>query len=449
VAGDAPSPPPQSRTRVYSVVLVIVTISVVTLAVLLPVVLNRYVAPPPTPSGGPNVEVDSYAAESRWAGQYGDDPAVAVAPNGTIALAWEGLDEVAPPSGPGGMPIFTTAIFVSFSSDGGQQYSTPLYAGTSGTVSAFLPSLAFAPNGTLFLAYANATDSDDQQILVASAAPGENFTPGVVAEEGQELGRPWLLVLPGGDLVLAFEYGSLVEWSLSTDGGRSFGPPLILLEGLLTGATLSWEDEVTLVGLSVGALTFTTVSIWSASFNGTGTGFPILGTAATITMPYPFSDSSLNMSRPGPTVAFSNGLLYMVYANDSETTLALETSNANGSTWAGPWTLWSVKNTSIETPVAEADPRGALLALGWSDTEGGFWKTYAALYDVRTGLLSSPGLVSKLAGFPATVRNWHGTAMGLAITDSSHFVVAWDDGRGLNGTYGLTHVYACTVSAAL
>jgi hypothetical protein len=450
VAGDGPSPPPQlSRTRVYSVVLVVVTISVVALAVLLPVVLDRIPMPPPSPSGSTNVEVDSYPAGSSWAGQFGDDPTVAAAPNGTIAVAWEGFDEVAPPSSPGSLPTFTTAIFVSFSSDGGLHYSVPLYAGSPGTVSAFLPSLAFAANGTLFLAYANATNSDDEQIIVTSAAPGENFTPGVLAIQGQELGRPWLLVLPDGDLMLAFEYDTLVEWTASSDGGRLFGPPTILLEGLLTGATLSGGDDVTLVGLSDGASTFTTVSIWSVTFNVSGTGLAEIGDAATITLPYPYSVSLPNTSRPGPTVAFSSGVLYLIYANTSESVLRLQTSTTNGTTWAGPWTLWSARNTSIEMPMAQAAPGGGLLVLGWASTEGGFWKTYSAIYDIHTGLLSSPASVSDSNGFPASVRNWHGTSMGLAITDSTHFVMAWGDGRGLVGTYGLTHVYACTMTASL
>ncbi|MGC2289029.1 MAG: hypothetical protein WA688_04140 [Thermoplasmata archaeon] len=449
MAGDGPSPPNGSRTRIYSVVLVIVTISVVTLAVLLPVILNRYPIAPAPPSGGTNVQVDDYASGSTWTGQFGDDPTVAVAPNGTIAIAWEGLDEVAPPSTPGGPPVFTTSIFVSFSGDGGQHYSAPNPVGSSSTVSAFLPSLAFGPNGTLFVAYANATNGYDQEIVVASAAPGQNFTPGIVAEAGQDMGRPWLFVLASGVVVLVFEYNDLVEWAMSVDGGRSFEPPTILLEGLLTGATEWGADEVTLVGLSVGALTFTTVGIWSATFNATGAGVSQMGTAATIAIPYPYSVDAPELARPGPTVTFAGGLLYLLYASANESKLALQTSNTNGTTWAGPWTLWSGRNTSIETPEAQAAPGGTMLALSWASTQGGFWNTYAALYNVRTGLLSAPDTVSSLDGFPASVRNWHGTTMGLAIAGSTQFVVVWGDGRGLGGIYGLTHVYACTLTASL
>lgn len=451
VAIDDPPPPPKpSRTRVYSVVLVVVTLCVVTLAVLLPVVLNRYaVAPPPTPSAGANVQVDSYATGSNWTGQFGDDPSVAVAPNGTIAIGWEGLDELSPPSTPGGIPTFDTAIFVSFSHDQGAHYTAPQVVGPPATVAAIEPALAFAPNGTLFVAYTNATNTENEQILVDSAAPGRSFGPGVVAVAGQDLGEERLFVLPSGTLVLAFTYLALVEWTASTNGGRTFTVPTILLEGFLTGGTVWENDRITLVGLSVGALTFTTVSVWSVTFNATGAGPAQMGTAATMSIPYPVSEESANMSRPGPSVTASGSLLYLVYSSDNESELVLQTSSTNGSSWAGPWTLWSGQNLSIETPAVETGPGGNFLGVGWESTQGGHWQTYAAVFSIRSGLLSSPAAVSSAAGFPADVRNWHGWAMGLAILDSAHFVVAWGDGRGLAGTFGLTHIYASTVVAQL
>jgi hypothetical protein len=446
VAGEAPSPSKGSRTRIYSVTLVVVTATVVTLAIILPVILKEGSMPPSPPVAGSNIQLDTYDSGPNWTGQFGDDPTVATAPNGTIAVAWEGFDELAPPSTPAGPPTYTTAIFVSFSSDGGQHYSAPLYVGSPGTVSAGLPSLAFAADGTLFIAYDNATNTDNQQILVASETDGRNFTPGIVAEQGQDLGRPWLSAYPGGALGLAFEYNTFVEWALSTNAGETFGPPAIVLQGFLTGATEWGNGEVTLVGLSAGAYTFTTISMWSVTIGGNGTGTPEIGAAATTVLPYPTSADLPNLSRPGPTVAAVGNLLYLFFANDSETELTLEVSYTNGSTWAGPFKLWTPNGLVIETPVAEASPDGSEVALGWESTQGGFWKAYSAMYDVRTGLLSAPAPVSNMNGFPATVRNWHGTSMGLASTDSSHFVVVWGDGRGLSGTYGLTHVYACTMT---
>jgi hypothetical protein len=448
VAGDAPSPSRASRTRVYSVVLVVVTATVVTLAVILPVIYNRNPLPPSPPSTGTNVQVDDYAAGSSWAGEFGDDPAVAVAPNGTIAVAWEGLYEVSPPVTPGGAPNFTTAIFVSYSTDGGQHYSTPRYVDAPGTLSAFLPSLAFASNGTLFLAYGNATNTDNQAIIVASAAPGQNFTAGVVAERGQDLGRTWLAVLPNGGLFLAFQYSGFTEWASSTDGGRIFGAPTILILGTFTGGTL-WDGyEVTLVGLTSVASSTNTVAVWSETFNATGVGTHVMGTGATFGLSYGTDVLLPNLSRPGPTVTFSDGGLYLFFSIGNETELAMQTSSTNGSTWAGPYAIWTPHDTTIETPVAEGTATGVELALAWESTQGGFWKTYSAMYDTRTGLLSSPAVVSSADGFPAVVRNWHGTGMGFATAGSSHLVVAWGDGRGLGGTYGLTHIYACTLTAS-
>ena len=429
-------------------VLVIVTVAVVALAILLPTVLERYaMVPPPTPTGGANVQIDTYAAGTAWSGQFGDDPAVAVAPNGTIAVAWEGFDELAPPAKPSGVPTFETAIFVSFSNDGGQHYSSPRFAGSPGTVSAFRPTLAFAANGTLFLAYANATNSLNEEIIVTAAAPGQNFTAPVVAERGQYLSSPWLIVLPSGAVVLAFEYDTLVEWATSANGGRSFGSPVILLEGLLTGATEWGTNEITLVGLSAGVSIGTTASIWSITFNADGVGTPVVGSPATITVPYPSSAVLPNMSRPGPSITAAGGLLYLVYASGSESRLALQ-SSTNGTEWAGNWTVWSGHNASVETPVVLAGSSGARLVVAWESTQGGFWRTYAALYDLQNGLLSTPVAVSASNGFPASVRNWHGFQIGLAIASPTQFVVAWGDGRGLNGTYGLAQIYAATLTAS-
>ncbi len=427
-------------------VLVLVTVAVVALAVLLPAVLNPIAVPPPAPAPGANVQVDRYTSPPGWAGQFGDDPTTAIASNGTVAVGWEGLEETAPPSTPGGVPDFLSAIFVSLSTDGGQQFSPPRFVGAPGTVAAALPSLAFASNGTLFVAYANATNSDNQEIVVASASPGKNFSPWIVAVRGQDLGRPWLFTFSNGNLALAFEYNALVEWTLSRDGGRSFQTPTILLEGQLTGATQWSTDLVTLVGVSIGALTFTTVSIWSVTFNATGVGASHVGSAATFSMPYPFSADLPNIARPGPTVTAVGGTLYLVFAASNETELDLQTSTTNGSTWAGPWTFWSARNTTVETPAVEAAPDGRRMAVSWESTQGGYWEAYSALYDVRTGLLSPPSVVSTADGLPASVRNWHGTTMDLAITGSTQFVVVWGDGRGLTGTYGLTHIYSSVLT---
>lgn len=393
------------------------------------------------------MQVDEYAPASSWAGQFGDDPTVAVAPNGTIAVGWEGFDEIAPPTSPGGLPTFETAIFVSYSYDAGADYSTPVFVGSPGTVSSFLPSLAFTPSGTLYVAYVNATNSVNQEILVTSAAPGQNFSSAVVAQRGQDLGRPLLFVLSNGSLVLAFQYSDLVEWSSSTDGGKTFEAPAILGQGFLTAGTEWGSNEITLVGLSAGANTFTTVGIWSYTFLGTGAGAPVEGSVTTITMPFPYSILLPNLSRPGPTVAEASGLLFVVYAADNESELQLETSNTNGSDWAGPWVLQSGKNQTFELPMLATGPGGSQLVLTWLATAGGFWRTFAAVYDVQTGLLSSPERVSGAPGFPAAVRNWHGTTMGVAIAGRDQFTVAWGDGRGLNGTYGLTRIYACTLTA--
>lgn len=443
------SPPKRSRTRIYSVTLVVVTIVVVAVAILLPMILNSSVLPPPTPVAGTNVQVDTYAPGSNWSSQYGDDPTVAVAPNGTFAVAWEGLEELAPPASPGAPPTFETLVFVSYSYDQGQRYSVPEPVGSPGTSSAFQPSLAFAPNGTLFLAYANATDSSNQQILVASATPGHAFGPAVAAQRGENLGRPWLFILSTGTLVLAYDYNSFVEWTESTNGGTSFQPSIIGGIGLLTGATLWNGDWITLVGLGLGALTYTTAFVWSITFNATSESTPEIGAPATVTMPYPYSTQAPNMSRPGPSVASLGGTLYLLISSESESRLLLQTSTTNGSAWAGNSTLWSSPNTAIETPVVEAVPGSSLLILSWESTQGGHWETYAALYNVHTGLLSTPVAVSNAAGFPSAVRNWHGTAMGLAIASSTEFVVVWGDGRGLSGTFGLTQIYACTMLAEL
>lgn len=429
-------------------VLVIVTAAVVTTAVLLPILWGRGGVPPTAPSAGPNVGVDDYAAGSAWQGQFGDDPVVATAPNGTVAVAWEGVDELSPPATPGQPPTFNTSIFVSFSADNGGHFSPPLEVAASGTVAALLPSLAYAANGTLYLAYLNATNTPNQAILVKSAAPGSPFSGGAtVAVVGQQLGRPWLSVPPQGDVVLAFTYSSLVEWTVSTDGGRSFASPTILGEGVLTDGVLGPGGEVVLVGLSLGALTSTTASIWSAAFDPLSSTPAQEGTAATISLPFPAAISGPNLSRPGPAVAFAGGLLYLVYANNSEGTLMLATSNTNGTSWAGHWHLWDAPDGVVETPRVVTGPGGSDLALTWSGSVGGFWKTYAALYDVRSGLVSSPTTVSSVDGFAASVRNWHGTTMGLALTGTDRVVVAWGDGRGLTGVYGLTHVFACTLTA--
>jgi hypothetical protein len=366
-----------------------------------------------------------------------------------MAVAWEGLDELVPPPSVGGIPQFTTTIFLSFSTDGGSLFSPPMYVAAPGTTSGLLPALAYAPNGTLYIAYLNATNTDNEQLIVASAAPGMNFTPGVVVYQAQDLeGHPWLKVLPDGEVVLAFDYAGFVEWLSSVNGGRTFDEPTILLQGILTGGTLWESDRVTLVGLSTGADTAVDTGSWTVTFNATGAGGAVIGTGATISFPYPVNDDLPNFSRPGPSITFADGLLYLFFATDNETELAMQTSSTNGSTWAGVADIWSARATTIEMPVVNPAPDGTDLALAWLGTEGGFWKAYSALYDGRTGLLSVPTTVSGANGFPAAVRDWHGITMGFATTGSHQYTLVWGDGRGLSGTYGLTHLYACTLTSS-
>ncbi|MFZ0830188.1 MAG: hypothetical protein WCB18_05590 [Thermoplasmata archaeon] len=451
MAGEPPPRPKGTRTRIYSIGLVLITVAIIALVVWVPVILNQEVAvPPPSPTVGPNVHVDDYATGSGWAGQFGDDPTVAVAPNGTIAVAWEGLYELAPPSTPEGSPNYTTSIFVSESYDGGQEYSTPQLVGAPNTTQAFAPSLAFAPNGTLFVAYENYSANPIGEIIVTSAATGHRFTSLTVAERQESLSEPRIFVLRDGTVILTFNLLGLVEVAASTNGGQSFPLGTEVAQGIVTGATLWDGDLITLVGLNTLAEVVTNVTTWSATFNATGAGSPILGAPGYLTMPdpyFPLNATADAISLPGPTVAAAGGLLYLFYATDNETELVVQVSTTYGASWQVASTLLRAANETFEVPVAQTGLGGKRIVLSWESTQGNFWNTYAALYDVTTGLFSGPTLVSSADGFAASVRSWHGYAMGLAIEGSAECVAVWGDGRGLNGAAGLTHIFAATLTA--
>jgi hypothetical protein len=143
---------------------------------------------------------------------------IAAGSDGAIYAAWTEYD------GP---------LWLARSNDGGRSFSDPRKVSGDAASPARAPSLALAPDGTLYLAWTRGEDDAADIHVAKSADGGTRFSePRIVARSEGYSDAPKLAVGAGGVLHLAYaesEDGPLVRhhvrYTRSTDGAQTFAPP--------------------------------------------------------------------------------------------------------------------------------------------------------------------------------------------------------------------------------
>jgi hypothetical protein len=172
---------------------------------------------------------------------------------GRLHLVWLHTTEDAPT---GGLPLPPNPIMTKHSDDGGQTFSEPLQISDPQRRLSVAPSVALAPDGTVHVVYYDFVDDmRDYQglegptwpgkwalIVTSSTDAGENFSRGVVVDDGVvppervllifTMPPPALAAGSDGSLYVAWHDGRNEDWDVflsgSSDGGRSWNNPMRL-----------------------------------------------------------------------------------------------------------------------------------------------------------------------------------------------------------------------------
>ncbi len=227
-------PASRRRLRRAAIVAVAAAVAIITSAVFL---LPRPGATPTAPY--PNVRIDQYPANGSKTPQ-GVEPRVAVAPNGTIGITWIRFDPIIPTLYLNQDTNFTTQIWYAFSSNTGATFSPPELVSGDRT-ECVDPSIVFAPDGTLLIAYLS-TPSANHSVLLAYERPGQPTFASEVVAAGTLLDRPWVAVVPNGTVYVAYTNQAFVpQLTLAPEATLAFSPPIAFIntQAEITGVAVS------------------------------------------------------------------------------------------------------------------------------------------------------------------------------------------------------------------
>ena len=441
------------KTRALVAIVTIVVVALVVLAGAL-LVIGPPSATPPVPVASTNVQVDRYPTGSNWSGAWGTDPDAAESPNGTVYVVWLGVRVQAIGDDSGYLPPNATAVWLAWSGNHGANYSTPVRVSPLGETYAFNPVITITPNGTVVVAWLNESSTEGiDTILVASEAVGSSaFYYTTAVEFPGPLDVPWLGSFPDGDVFLTYSDTEDIYWTVSSDGGRTFGPSTPIggtgypTDTVTAGASGLWVTGFDLypsAGLT---------SIWVASVN-VSSGVAYVSTPAYTNLPYPCTPFASKSSCAGATLAVADGTTYLAYTGGNQTSIQLVSTADGGRSWSTPETVFTGPNdTAYVAPILLMSASGAHLALAWQDNSSGSWKEYVAVGTSTTATFGPAISVSDADGLPANVLNEHGCERvaglcdDLALLSGSGFLVLWSDGRGLPPTAWSSHVYSAQVS---
>ncbi len=390
---------------------------------------------------GHNIRIDNYTG---IAGDlHGVEPYVAVGKDGTIHVAWIGLQFNKSTTYYDEGPSFQTRIWYSKSTDGGLTFSNPLTASPWGDW--YDPSIAITPQGEVLIAYSGVS----RDLMVAKKINQDNSFQQIIAVKNlnyeHSFDRPWIAASRNGTVYLVWEdYGTtfgLIFWATSTNGGVTFSTPMQIAGGYWfpMGLTVDENDtvHVAMIGWSLGATN--PDQVWYARKPAGSEVFQVKK-LTTIQTLFPMAFDARAISLPGPAIAAEGNRVLVAYVSDSDKSLYLTQSNDDGLTWNAALILRS-SSALIQMPWL-ATLKGTTV-VAWRENVDGFWNTYYAKYANGTSI--TPIKVSDQNGYAADVLNWQGDFLGIAFTATDKVVVAWSDGRNLPNKYGYGHVYVSIV----
>jgi hypothetical protein len=280
----------------------------------------------------------------------------------------------------------------AYSNDGGANFSSPAELSACGG----WPSIAVAPNGTVFVAYVAACHGGAVADVVASASHGANWSAPV--EVNASIDRPGavrLAVAPNGtvDLLAAGFFdgpgSAVVPYFLQSADGQSTWVdrgPVGPSAGRLPPGSLSFDADALIVAPNGTALALLASQL--ASGGWTALYFGSLATSSNGSFPVNLVISYPPRPAASEYVSASLGLdasgtLYAAYASNGTILPFLEENYAyiaistdNGTRWAGPLALTNSTSGSVQAFVTVVGGGPGIAHVAWlaNDTPTGAWR---------------------------------------------------------------------------
>jgi len=376
-------------------------------------------------------------------------------------------------------------LAVATSADGGLHFGPPVVL--AGSVSGWDPSIAVAPDGTVYAAFMTASPHNAFPVVQASFNHGMTFSQvrRLVPKQANDFGdRDFITVGPAGAVYLTWDYGpSAAKVTLlcskggscsfatgdlnivlqkSTDRGRTWSPMVHVSSGYPAGgadsAPLVVEPDgriyVDYQGYHMTSRTKLTMStahsFMTTSANG-GTNW---------SAPVRIGPAQLSMGRTewwidGDIAADSAGNLYATW--DTQVSgrdigwVAFSTDH--GRTWSSRRVTTDTDNATHIVQVAGGSP--GLAYVGWlADNSPQGYALYLRSFSISKGWLSAPIRISRTYGNPAI---WPGDTFGISTEPAAptgpqagwpRIVVSWGSAVGGPGADSEDHVAVVAVPKA-
>ena len=344
------------------------------------------------------------------------------------------------------------------STDRGIQFSDPI--GVPGSVgstgNSWDPSVAVAPNGTVYVAFMRSTADFFEPVVVASFDHGLSFgqVSFLAPPEKQNWGdRDFIAVAPNGTVYLTWDYGPLrsdityvcaaggscgfstgdlnvvVQWS--TDGGRHWSAIVPINPGFPFGggdlAPLLVEPNgnidlvyqgYTVTNNLTAALAPAHLYFTTSSNGGTTWTTPVLLGPKNLTM------SVFEWWIDGAIGIDQGGTLYATWDTQNATADVawLVFSTDHGRTWSHVYRVTPDSDTLPHiVEVVGGVPGRAYV--GWlSDNASGGYAQYLRLFSTFSGFRTPPIRVSSGFGDPAI---WPGDTFGISLLSNSRVELSW------------------------
>lgn len=364
-------------------------------------------------------------------------------------------------------------IGFAYSEDGGSHFSTPIAMPLSTTANnTWDPTVAVAPNGTLYVAYMVDDGTYSQPIVAASFDHGKTFpqvtplTPPVQKNWGD---RPFIAAAPNGTVYVTWDYGpsaaqvrevcsSIGSCAFSNgdlngviqksiDGGKTWGPITPIGPGYPTqGAdsvplvvepsgridVLYLGHDITGPDLKVGP----GQQYFTYSDDGGKTWAPRVAvgpSAGTISVNAWWINGSLGIDR--------GGNLYATWdTQGAEDVGWLSYSTDHGRTWSQPQRVTPDHNNAVHL-MAVTGAQAGQAYVAWLTNASGNWTLYARPFSLKKGWLSGPVLAS--GDLQGSGPVWPGDTIGINVLGSK-LALSW--GSAVGGPKSNAEIYFTTLT---
>jgi hypothetical protein len=344
-------------------------------------------------------------------------------------------------------------IGVAVSADGGLHFSSPVVLADS--LGAWDPSIAVAPNGTVYAAFMNATAHHTFPVVEASFNHGQSFPQvvKVVPKKRNNWGdRDFIAIGPRGTLYLTWDYGPSAKdvtficsksgscafatgdlnivMQKSTDGGRHWGP----IKHVSRGFPASGGDSAPLLVEPDGKIyveyqgyhmtsrtkfTMTTAHSFVTSSANDG---------KTWSAPARIGPRSLSMNKSewwidGDISADSAGNLYVTWDTQvgGHDVGWLAYSTDHGKHWSALRRVTPDTDNATHIVQVVGGSRG-IAYVGWlADNSPKGYALYLRPFSIRKGWLSRPIRISQTFGNSAI---WPGDTFGISL-EPAHTTAGW------------------------